>query len=138
LIVDHLGVPAPESPEPSYAELAALMAGLMARVESVETENAELRRRLGMNSKNPSTPPSKDSIGVKAAWRADRSSRERSKDRKPGGQPSHQGSGLASAVRPDRTQTLPPPGARSGCGGDLSDAADVGMSWAPPDQVPKP
>ena len=106
------------------------MVGLVARVETLEAENAELRRRLGMDSRNSSTPPSKDSIGAKAARRADRSSRERSKDRKPGGQPGHKGSGLAPTVTPDRTQTLPLPGACSGCGGDLSDAPDAGMSWA--------
>jgi transposase len=102
----------------------------VARVESLEAENAELRRRLGMNSGNSSTPPSQDSIEAKAKRRADRSSRERSKDRKPGGQPGHKGSGLAPTATPDRTETLPPPGACSGCGGDLSDAADAGMSWA--------
>jgi transposase len=123
-------VSAPEPPEPSYEELAALIVGLAARVEALEVENTELRRRLGMNSTNSSVPPSKDSIGVKAARRADRSSRERSKDRKPGGQPGHKGSGLAPTVTPDRTETLPPPGACSGCGGDLTDAADAGMSWA--------
>jgi transposase len=123
-------VSAPEPPEPSYEQLAALMVGLAARVETLEAENAELRRRLGMNSTNSSMPPSKDSIGAKAARRADRSSRERSKDRKPGGQPGHQGSGLAPSVTPGRTETLPPPGVCSGCGGDLTDAADAGMSWA--------
>ncbi len=106
------------------------MVGLAARVETLEAENAELRRRLGMNSTNSSMPPSKDSIGAKAARRADRSSRERSKDRKPGGQPGHQGSGLAPTVTPGRTETLPPPGVCSGCGGDLTDAVDAGMSWA--------
>ncbi|MBW0011511.1 MAG: IS66 family transposase, partial [Pseudonocardiales bacterium] len=100
------------------------------RVETLEAENAELRRRLGMNSTNSSTPPSKDSIGAKAARRADRSSRERSKDRKPGGQPGRKDSGLSPTVMPDRTRTLPLPGQCSGCGGDLSDAADAGMSWA--------
>jgi transposase len=120
-------VSASESPKPSYEELAALLAGL---VESLEAESAELRRRLGMNSRNSSTPPSKDSIEAKAARRANRSSRERSKERKPGGQPGHKGSGLAPAVTPDRTRTLPAPGACAGCGGDLSDAADAGMSWA--------
>ncbi len=113
------------------------MAGLVARVGTLEaenatlvTENAELRRRLGMNSTNSSTPPSKDSIEAKAKRRADRSSRERSKERKPGGQPGHKGSGLAPTVTPDRTETLPPPGDCGGCGGDLGDAADAGMSWA--------
>lgn len=113
------------------------MAGLVARVGTLESENvrlaaenAELRRRLGMNSANSSTPPSKDSIEAKAKRRADRSSRERSRDRKAGGQPGHQGSGLAPAVTPDRTETLPPPGECGGCGGDLGDAADAGMGWA--------
>jgi hypothetical protein len=130
-------VSAPEPPEPSYQELAALVAGLVARVGTLEaenatlaTENAELRRRLGMNSANSSTPPSKDSIEAKAKRRADRSSRERSKDRKPGGQPGHKGSGLAPTMTPDRTEMLPPPGECRGCGGDLGDAAEAGMSWA--------
>ncbi|MGH3976195.1 MAG: IS66 family transposase, partial [Pseudonocardiaceae bacterium] len=121
---------ASEPPEPSYQELAALVARLVARVETLEAENAELRRRLGMNSTNSSTPPSKDSIEAKAKRQTDRSSRERSKDRKPGGQPGHKGSGLAPTVTPDRTQTLPPPGNCGGCGRDLGDAADAGMSWA--------
>jgi transposase len=90
------------------------MVGLVAWVETLEAENAELRRRLGMDSRNSSTPPSKDSIGAKAARRADRSSRECSKDRKPGGQPGRKDSGLASAVTPDRTEILSPPGACSG------------------------
>jgi transposase len=78
-------VSAPEPPRPSYDELAALVVGLAARVETLEAENAELRRRLGMNSTNSSVPPSKDSIEAKAKRRADRSSRERSKDRNPVG-----------------------------------------------------
>ncbi len=119
-----------EQSSPSYDELAALVVGLAARVETLEAENAELRRRVGMSSANSSSPPSKDSIAAKAKRRADRSSRERSADRKPGGQPGHKGSGLAPAVTPDRTKTLPPPGECSGCGGDLTDAADAGMSWA--------
>jgi transposase IS66 family protein/uncharacterized protein DUF6444 len=123
-------VSAPEQPSPSYEELAALVVGLAARVETLEAENAQLRRRLGMNSTNSSVPPSKDPIEAKAKRRADRSSRERSKDRKPGGQPGRKGSGLAPTMRPDRTQTLPPPGACSGCGGDLADAADAGTNWA--------
>ncbi|MBV9142018.1 MAG: IS66 family transposase [Pseudonocardiales bacterium] len=117
-------------PPQSYQQLVALVARLAARVETLEAENAELRRRLGMNSTNSSTPPSKDSIEAKARRRVDRSSRDRSADRQPGGQPGHQGSGLAPSMAPDRTETLPPPGACGGCGGDLADAADAGMSWA--------
>ena len=108
----------------------ALVVGLTSQLERAHARIAELEARLGMNSGNSSMPPSKDSIEAKAKRRADRSSRERSKDRKPGGQPGHKGSGLAPVATPDRTETLPPPGTCSGCGGDLSDAADAGMSWA--------
>jgi hypothetical protein len=68
LIVDHHGLcPHPEQLSPSYEELSDdLVAGLMARVEALELENAELKRRSGMNSSNFSTPPSKDSIAAKA------------------------------------------------------------------------
>jgi hypothetical protein len=58
-----------------------------------------------MNSRNSSTPPSKDSIGAKAARRVDRSSRERSKDRKPGGQPGHKGSLTDLRARYDHAVT---------------------------------
>jgi transposase len=123
-------VSAPEQPSPSYEELATLVVGLALELERAQARIAELEARLGRNSTNSSSPPSADSIAAKAKRRANRSSRERSKDRKPGGQPGHQGSGLAPTATPDRTKTLPPPGQCSGCGGDLTDAADAGMSWA--------
>jgi transposase len=60
----------PEPRRPSYEELAALVAvqaealeRLTARVEELEAENAELRRRLGSNSSNGSKPPSQDGLG---------------------------------------------------------------------------
>ena len=43
-------VPADAQPPPSYEELATLVAVLADRVDGLEAENAELRRRLGMNS----------------------------------------------------------------------------------------
>ena len=53
---------------PSYDELAALVveqarviAELRTRVAALEAENAELKRRLGMDSINSSKPPSSDS-----------------------------------------------------------------------------
>ena len=53
---------------PSYDELATLVveqarviAELRAWVAALEAENAELKRRLGMNSTNSSKPPSSDS-----------------------------------------------------------------------------
>ena len=106
------------------------MVGLALELERAQARIAELEARLGRDSTNSSSPPSADSIAAKAKRRANRSSRVRSKDRKPGGQPGRKGSGLAPTATPDRTQTLPPPGECSGCGGDLTDAADAGMSWA--------
>jgi hypothetical protein len=117
-------------PSPSYEELAALVVGLTSQLERAQARIAELEARLGRDSTNSSSPPSADSIAAKAKRRADRSSRERSKDRKPGGQPGRKGSGLAPTVTPDRTETLPAPGDCSGCGGDLAGAAEAGMSWA--------
>ena len=130
------------SPPPSYEELAGLVAVLAGRVDGLEAENAglraenaELRRCLGMNSGNSSTPPSKEPIAAKAARKAkrsaDRSSRERSRDRTPGGQQGHKGSGLAPAAAPDRTGTADAPAECRGCGADLAGpACDAGAAWA--------
>ena len=131
-----VAVSASQSPAPSYEELAALVAGLIARVEALEVENARLRaenaalnRKLGTDSSNSSTPPSQDSPAAKGKRRAQRSQRIRSKNREPGGQVGHQGSGLMPAVIPDRTETAPVPQDCSGCGADLADGTDAGMSW---------
>jgi transposase len=127
----------PGGRRPSYEELAAevvelrsLLERLTARLDAVEAENAELRRCLGRDSTNSSSPPSKDSIAAKAKRRADRSSRVRSKDREPGGQPGRQGSGLAPTPDPDRTQRVDPPAECRDCRGDLSDAVELPDGWA--------
>ncbi|MHB8451408.1 MAG: DUF6444 domain-containing protein [Mycobacteriales bacterium] len=54
----------------------------------LELRIAELERRLGQDSSNSGTPPSKEPIGVKERRQRERQSseRERRKDRKPGGQ----------------------------------------------------
>jgi transposase len=105
------------------------------RVDALEAENAELRRRLGMNSGNSSTPSSREPIAAKAARKAkrpaDRSSRERSKDRKPGGQQGHKGSGLTPAAVPDRAEAAAAPAECRGCGADLADPANgASATWA--------
>jgi transposase len=138
-------VPADAQPSPSPEELAGLVAVLAARVDGLEAENAglraenaELKRRLGMNSGNSSVPPSKEPIAAKAGRKAkrlaDRSSRERSEDRRPGGQQGHKGSGLTPAAVPDRTWAADAPAGCRGCGADLagpaSGASDAGWSWA--------
>src|SRR5258708_3017269 len=91
-----------------------------------------------MNSGNSSTPPSGEPIAAKAARKAklaaDRASRERSRDRKPGGQQGHQGSGLTPAAVPDWSGTADAPVQCRGCGADLADpaacASDAGWAWA--------
>ncbi|MGH3627869.1 MAG: IS66 family transposase [Sciscionella sp.] len=129
---------------PSYEGLAAevvelrsLVERLTARLDAVEAENAELRaenaelkRRLGQDSSNSSVPPSKDSIAAKAKRRADRSSRVRSKDRKPGGQPGREGTGLTPARDPDHTKRVEPPGQCRDCRADLTGATVLPDGWA--------
>ena len=44
-----------------YEELGALVVRQAERIEQLEAEVAELKRRLGMNSTNSSKPPSSDS-----------------------------------------------------------------------------
>jgi transposase len=121
---------------PSYDELADLVvaqsrlieqfgvevAQLRANDERLRAENAELRRRLGMNSTNSSKPPSSDSPFVKPAPKSLR----RKSGRKPGGQPGHPGSTLALVEDPHRRQRHEP-GPCTGCGADLTDAPEVGM-----------
>jgi len=114
---------------PSYDELAALVveqvrviAELRVRVAALEAENAELKRRLGMNSTNSSKPPSSDSPFMKPAPKSLR----RKSGRKPGGQPGHPGSTLALVDDPNERQRHEP-GSCTGCGQDLADAPEVGM-----------
>jgi transposase len=110
-------------------ELAAELAARDERLAALEAELARLRARIEKDSSNSSTPPSKDSIGAKAKRKKDLSQRVRSKDRKPGGQPGHQGSGLARTSAPDRVEQAGAPGECSGCGAGLADADQAGASW---------
>jgi transposase len=111
----------------TQGELLAAQAELIKRLQE---EMAELPRQLGKSSSNSSTPPSKDSIAAKAKRRADRSSRVRSKDRKRGGQPGHQGSGLVPTPDPDHTERVAPPEQCRDCHADLGGAAELGDGWA--------
>ena len=110
---------------------------LSAQLEWAHGLIAELEARLGRDSTNSSQPPSADSIAAKAKRRADRSSRERSKDRKPGGQPGRTGSGLAPTTEPDRTETVTAPGECAGCAAGLGEAADAGLGWAQVWDIPR-
>jgi hypothetical protein len=57
----------------SCDEVASLVAGLIARVEALESENSALKRKLGTDSTNSSTPPSQDSLAAKGKRQAQRS-----------------------------------------------------------------
>jgi hypothetical protein len=129
------------TPESSYEELAALVGTLTvlleqanARIAELETQAAALQARVGKNSSNSSVPPSQDSISGKAQAKAgrarQRSQRVRSADRKPGGQPGHQGFGLVATRTPDETVVLAPAADCGHCGADLAGGVDAGSSWA--------
>jgi transposase/uncharacterized coiled-coil protein SlyX len=114
---------------PSYEDLAALVVRqaeqieqLQARVETLRNEVAELKRRLGQNSRNSSKPPSSDSPFVKPAPKSLRGKN----GRKPGGQKGHPGSTLAQVADPDETLRHEP-GLCGGCGTDLAGAPEVGV-----------
>jgi transposase len=111
---------------------------LLALVKAQGLRIAELERRLGSGSDDSGTPTSKDSIAVKARRKAQRqarreqggSSRQRSADRKRGGQPGHPGHGLMRDPDPTQRMTLDPPTECRGCGGDLAGADDAGTAWS--------
>ena len=114
---------------PSYDELAALVVQqaqvineLRARVAALEAENAELKRRLGMNSTNSSQPPSADGLAKPV-----RKSLRGKTGRKPGGQAGHPGSTLAPVAVPDEVIRHEPT-ACGGCGGGLLGAVEVGLT----------
>ena len=76
-----------------------LLCNLIERVEKLEIENAELKRRMNINSKNSSLPPSKDRFKTK------KNLREKS-NRKPGGQIGHQGRTLLMVKNPDHRELI--------------------------------
>lgn len=144
----------PEEPGPS-GEIAGqreLLSRLRAVVEAKDAENAvlrreldaerelrrrlelrlaELERRLSMDSSDSGTPSSKERIGVKEARRArQQSERERGRDRKRGGQPGHQGKGLARDPDPDESKDAEPPAQCRQWGAALDGAQAAGPRWA--------
>lgn len=105
-------------------QLAVVVAALARRDEVIcelRAENAELRRQLGLNSRNSSKPPSTDGL----AKPAPRSLR-RGSGRKPGGQPGHAGSRLEQVSAPDEVRRHEPR-ACAGCGSGLGGAEQVGL-----------
>jgi len=127
-------VAVPDDPQPTYEQLAVLVAAqgsTIARLEAehaatvtrLEGEIAELKRQLGRTSRNSSQPPSADSPFVKPAPKSLRGK----SGRKQGGQAGHQGSTLELVDDPAQ-RLRREPGPCAGCGGDLGGAPEVGMA----------
>ena len=78
---------------------------LNARVHELETENAELKARLALNSTNSSKPPSSDGLTKKPLIKP---ALPKQAGKKPGGQPGHPGKTLGFVEQPDRIHTHQP------------------------------
>jgi Transposase IS66 family len=120
--------------EAKDAEIAGLRAEADAareRERRLELRLAELERRLGMDSTDSGTPSSKERIGAKEARRArQQSERERRKDRRRGGQPGHEGKGLARDPDPGERKDAGPPAQCRRCNAALDGAEPAGSRWA--------
>ena len=77
--------------------LKALVEQLLKKIDRLENENAELRRRLGLNSGNSDKPPSSDGYGKKSV----KPGLPKAKKRAAGGQKGHQGDTLKRTEHPD-------------------------------------
>src|ERR1700727_78152 len=118
------------------AEIRGLIEGLQRRIERFEArvaeleranaalraENADLKRRLGLDSSTSSKPPSSDGLRKP---RAPVSLRERS-GRPGGGQKGHKGETLRRIAEPDRIVKHEACACRH-CGSRLSAAVAVGV-----------
>ena len=79
------------------AALKALVEQLLKKIDRLENENAELRRRLGLNSGNSDKPPSSDGYGKKTV----KPGLPKDNKRANGGQKGHEGKTLKRLEEPD-------------------------------------
>ena len=124
-----------EAKDAENAVLRAELGAALERYRRLELRVAELERRLSQDSTDSGTPPSKESTGAKERRKAGRrrrqeSERERREDRKRGGQPGHQGKGLARDPDPGEKKEAGPPAECRGCKAPLDGAAAAGSRWA--------
>ena len=119
--------------QPSYEELASLVAQLQDALGTALVRIADLEAQLKQNSTNSSKPPSSDSPFVKPA---PKSLRGKSR-RKPGGQAGHEGRTLMRVERPDRVIRHEPKRC-GGCGAGLGrKAPQVGVDARQVFDIPK-
>jgi len=84
--------------------LKALIQQLLEKNTQLEAENAELRRRLGMDSHNSHKPPSSDGLNKKTT----QPGLPKNKNRMNGGQPGHKGQTLKRVTHPDQVKVHRP------------------------------
>lgn len=106
---------------------------LEGKICALEAENAELRRRLGLNSQNSSKPPSSDGLRKKPSPQS-----LRPVGSKPsGGQAGHEGTTLGYKAEPDRVVEHRPEACV--CGADVSEtAAEEGFERRQVWDIPQP
>ena len=86
-------------------DLHALIDELRREIAALKQENAELGRRLGLDSSNSSKPPSSDGLGKKTRAKKNRNQSLRGKSgKKSGGQKGHQGNTLRQSETPDKIE----------------------------------
>jgi transposase len=120
-------------PQPTWAELIALVQAQAAENAALKARIAELERRLGLNSSNSGKPPSSD--GLKKPPRT-RSSREPS-GKKPGGQKGHKGETLRQVADPDSVVDHYPFSCTA-CGAAMTPAMSAGHSARQVFDLPEP
>jgi hypothetical protein len=124
-----------EAKDAENVVLRAELDAALERYRRLELRVAELERRLGQDSTDSGTPSSKESIAAKERRKAGRrqrqeSERERRGDRKRGGQPGHQGTGLARDPEPGEVREAGRPARCRSCQARLDGAAPAGSRWA--------
>jgi transposase len=80
--------------------LKALIQQLLKENEQLKAENAELRRRLGMDSNNSHKPPSSDGLKKKTT----KPGLPKNNNSTNGGQPGHKGNTLKRVAKPDQVK----------------------------------
>jgi transposase len=110
-----------------------MLVELRERVQRLEAENADLRRRLGLNSANSSCPPSSDGLAKPQRRPGKGSGRVRGK------QPGSGGSTLALVADPDVViEHRPGWCANASCGADLSGGREYGRQRRQVFEIPEP